>query len=136
MSTVPVGRMSWLRCLYSTVAVLSPMLCIRSGVSWTGTSGVSIFCPGVDGAGSFAPEGGPEATGCTSPDIGIFIALGCFAKWERYAQVPAKTPRIAIQTSEVLNTYLFIAVSLLSEFRGVPKQLHDQQESARIRASS
>src|ERR1700752_3676359 len=110
MSTVPVARMSSLSSLYSTVPVLTPMLCIRSGVSCTGTSGVSIFVPGVDGAGSFAPAGGPDATGFTSPDIGIFIALGCFAKWERYAQMVAKTARIAIQTREVLKTYLFIAV--------------------------
>ena len=47
MSTVPVARMSSLSCLYSTVPVLTPMLCIRSGVSWTGTSGVSIFCSGM-----------------------------------------------------------------------------------------
>src|SRR5258708_17351942 len=136
MSTVPVARMSSLSRLYSTVPVLTTMIGIRSGVSSTGTSGVSIFVSGMDGAGSFAPAGGPEATGCTSPDIGIFIALGCFGIWERYAQVPAKTPRIAIQTSEVLNTYLFIAVSLLSEIRGGPKQLRDQRKSARIRASS
>src|SRR3981189_2266032 len=135
MSTVPVARTSSLRCLYSTLPALTPMLCIRSGVSWTGTSGVSIFCSGIDGAVSFAPGGGPEATGCTSPDVGIFIALGCFAKWERYAQIPARTTRIAIHTSEVLNTYLFIAVSLLSEFRDAPKRFRDRRGSAHIQAS-
>ena len=33
MSTVPVARMSSFSCLYSTVPVFTPMLCIRSGVS-------------------------------------------------------------------------------------------------------
>src|SRR5580692_569299 len=135
MSTVPVARMSSLSCLYSTVPVLIPMLCIRSGVSWTGTSGVSIFVPGMDGAGSFPSAGGPEATGCTSPDIGMFIALGRFAQWERYDQMPAKTARIAIQTREVLKTYLFIAVSLLSEFRAGSKRFRDLRGSAHIQAS-
>ena len=51
ISTVPVARISSLSCLYSTVPVLTPMLCIRSGVSCTGTSGASIFCSGMDGAG-------------------------------------------------------------------------------------
>src|SRR5258708_9688558 len=134
MSTVPVARTSSLSCLYSTLPVLTPMRCIRSGVSWTGTSGDSIFCSGMDGVVSFAPGGGPEATGCTSPDIGIFITLGCFAKWERYAQAPMNTARIAIQTSEVLNTYLFIAVSLLSEFRDGPKWFRDLRGSVHIQA--
>src|SRR5258707_4979805 len=125
MSTVPVARTSSLSCLYSTVPVLTPMLCIRSGVSWTGTSGVSIFGSGVDGAGSFASGGVPEATGCTSPEVCIFIALGCFAKLERYAKIPARTARIAIHTREVLNTYLFIAVSLLSKFRDRLKRVRD-----------
>src|SRR5258708_5179714 len=98
-------------------------------------SGVSIFVPGKDGAGSFASAGGPEATGCTSPDIGIFIALGCFAKCERYDQMPAKIARIAIQTREVLKTYLFIAVSLPSEFRDGPKRFRDLRGFAHIRAS-
>src|SRR5258707_11064987 len=136
MSTVPVARMSSLSSLYSTVPALTPMLCIRSGVSCTGVSGVSIFVPGIDDAGSFASAGGPEATGCTSPDIGVFIALGCFAKWERYDQMPTKTVRIAIQTREVLKTYLFIAVSLLSEFRDGPKRFRDRRGSAHTQASS
>jgi hypothetical protein len=29
----------------------------------------------MDGFGSFAAAGGPEATGCISPDIGVFIAV-------------------------------------------------------------
>src|SRR5260370_31222088 len=136
MSTVPVARMSSLSCLYSTVPVLTPILCIRSGVSWTGTSDDSIFGSGVVGAASFAPGGGPEATGCTSPDIGMFIALGCFAKWERYAKIPATTAKIAIQTSEVLKTYLFIEVSLLSAIRGGLKRFRDPRGSPHIRAST
>src|ERR1700738_5346989 len=135
MSTVPVARMSSLSCLYSTAPALTPILCIRSGVSWTGSSGVSIFVSDMADAVSFAPGSGPEATGCTSPDTGIFIALGSFAKWEWYAQIPATTARTVIQTREVLKTYLFIAVSLLSEFRGVPKHFRDQRGSAHIRAS-
>src|SRR5882762_1451253 len=134
MSTVPVARGSSLSCLYSTVLVFTPMLCIRSGASWTGTSGVSIFCPGIFDADCCASVDGPVATGCTSPDVCIFIALGCFAKWERYAQIPARTARIAIHTSEVLNTYLFIAVSLLSKFRDGLKRFRDLRESAHIQA--
>src|ERR1700733_5267206 len=136
MSTVPVARMSSLSRLYSTVSFITPILCIRSGVSWTGTSRVSIFCSGMTDAVSFAPGGGPEAKGCASPETGVFMVVGCFTKWERYAQMPATHARIVIQTREVLKTFLFIAVSLLSEFRGVPKQFRDQQGSAHIRASS
>jgi hypothetical protein len=91
------------------------MLCILSGVSWTGTSGASIFISGIsdmDGFGSSAVAGGPAATGCVSPDIGVFMAAGSWIEWERYAQIPATTIRTAIQTREVLKIYLFIAVSL------------------------
>src|SRR5258708_26136305 len=109
--------MVWPRWLYSRGLVFTAMLCSRPAVRWTGTSGVSIFVPGMDGTGSFAPAGGPQATGWTSPDIGIFIAMGCFAKWERYAQIPATIARTALQTSEGLKTYLFIAVALLSALR-------------------
>src|SRR5258708_17023750 len=113
--------MVWPRWLYSRGLVFTAMLCSRPAVRWTGTSGVSIFVPGWVGTGSFAPAGGPEATGWTSPGIGIFMAVGCFAKWERYAQIPATTARTAIQTSEVLKTYLFMPMSLLSQFRDGPK---------------
>jgi hypothetical protein len=30
----------------------------------------------MDGFASFSGAGGPEATGCMSPDIGVFIAVG------------------------------------------------------------
>jgi hypothetical protein len=59
------------------------MLCILSGVSCTGTSGVSIFIFGIsdmDGFGSFAVSGGPEATGCKSPDIGDVCEVGSLIK--------------------------------------------------------
>src|ERR1700687_1474900 len=111
------------------------MLCIRSGVSCTGTSGVSIFRSGIFIADCLTSVDGPAATGCTSPDIGVFIALGCFAKWERYAQIPARTTSMAIQTRDVLKTYLFIAVSLLSAIRDGLKQFRDLRASAHIRAS-
>src|SRR5260370_38043453 len=104
-----------LSCLSSTAVVLTPMLCICAAVSWTGTSGVSIFVPGMDGAGSFAPAGGPQATGCTSPDLCIFIAMGCFAQMDRDVQIPSITARNAIHTNEDLKTYVFNSCYLLSQ---------------------
>src|ERR1700745_2980704 len=98
-------------------------------------SGASIFCSGMDGAGSLAVGDGPAATGCTPPDIGISIAIGVRLRWERERHIPAKTARTKIQTREVLKTYLFIAVSLLSASQGGPKQLRDRRGSLRIRAS-
>jgi hypothetical protein len=52
------------------------MLCMLPGVSCTGTSGASIFISGMDGFGWSAVAGVPEAIGCISPDIGVFIAVG------------------------------------------------------------
>jgi len=47
------------------------------GVSWTGTSGVSIFCSDMDGAGFVRTGRRTRGYRLTSPDIGIFIAVGC-----------------------------------------------------------
>src|ERR1700691_5198628 len=99
-----------------------------------GTSGVSIFRSGLDGAGSGIAGDGPAATGCTSPDVGIFIVCGCFARGDLYAQIPAPIASTTTKTREVLKTYLVIAVSLQSEFQYEPTQLRDLQASLRIRA--
>src|SRR5579863_6076023 len=128
--------MSSLSCLYSAAPNITPMLCIRSGVSCTGASGVSVFCCGFEESVAFVPDDGPEAAGWTSPDIAMFVAIDGFVRCERYTQIPAKTASTAIQTREVLKTYLFIAVSLLSGIRDGLAQLRDLQASAHIQVSS
>jgi hypothetical protein len=95
-----------------------------------------VFCCGIEESAAFVPEDGPEAAGWTSPDIAVFAVIDGFVLWERYTQIPARTARTAIQTREVLKTYLFIAVSLLSGIRDGLVQLRDLQSSVRIQASS
>src|SRR5215469_3414146 len=130
MSTVPVARMSSLSSLYSTAPVFTPIRCNRSGESCTGARGVSILCSGM-GSAIFIPVDGAAATGCASPDL----VGGCCHWRDRYAQTPATTAKAVSQTREVLKTYLFIAVSLLSGIRDGPKRFRDPPASARIRAS-
>jgi hypothetical protein len=84
-------------------------------------------------------EAGPAAAGCTSPDGDIAFEesmLGCFLnQCDRYENIPTTTAKMASQKSEVLNTYLFIAVSLLSEIQGGPEKFRDQRASAQTEAS-
>jgi len=75
--------MSSLSRLYSAVPNITPMRCIRSGVSCTGASGVSVFCSGIEESAAFVPDDGPEAAGWTSPDIAMFAVIDGFVRWER-----------------------------------------------------
>src|SRR5579859_5782666 len=128
--------MSSFSCLYSAAPNITPMLCIRSGVSCTGASGASVFCCGIEESAAFVPKDGPEAAGWTSSDIAMFVVIDGFVRCKRYTQIPARIASTAIQTREVLKTYLFIAVSLLSGIRDGLGQLRDLQASVRIRASN
>jgi len=70
---------------------------------------------GMDDSGFAMSEVGPAAIGCMPPDIGV-IPSGCSVVWKLYAHVVTRTAKMAIQTSEVLRTYLFITDNALEKY--------------------